>query len=71
MTGPTITTAEHDKQVKRLAKDVLLMAASGGMPDSYWHTDSRIKRACKVLGWTADQARSWAERSYARRALSS
>lgn len=45
----------------RLAKNVLSLAAQGGMPDTYWHTDSRIRRACKVLNWTPEQARTWAE----------
>lgn len=46
---------------RRLAKDVLIIAALGGMPDSYWLTDARIKRACKVLDWTPEKARTWAE----------
>lgn len=46
---------------RQLARDVLTMAANGGMPDTYWHTDSRIKRACNVLGWSIIDAREWAE----------
>lgn len=48
--------------VRRLAWDVLLMAHEGGMPDTYWHTDSRIARACRILNYTPDQAREWAAR---------
>lgn len=39
---------------KQLARDVLTMAVHGGMPDTYFQTDSRIARACEVLG--IDQA---------------
>ena len=46
--------------VDQFAKDVLTMAANGGMPDAYWHTDSRITRAIEQLGWTVEQARDWA-----------
>ena len=45
----------------QLARDVLTMAASGGMPDTYWHSDTRISRACEVLGITPDQAREMAD----------
>ncbi len=41
---------------RRLARDVLTMAALGSMPDSYWLTDSIIGRACKVLGWSRERA---------------
>jgi hypothetical protein len=43
-----------------LAESVLSIAASGGMPDTFWQTDSRIALACQVLDWTPDQAREWA-----------
>ena len=46
--------------VEKLAKAVLTIAADGGMPDSYWATDSRITMACEVLGWTSERARVWA-----------
>lgn len=42
------------------AKDVLTMAASGGMPDTFWQTDSRISRACAVLQVSPECARRWA-----------
>lgn len=45
----------------QLARDILMLAAYGGMADSYWSTDSMIARACKQLGWTSLQAQSWAE----------
>lgn len=43
-----------------LAKSVLVIAALGGMPDTYWLIDSRIALACRVLGWTPTNARTWA-----------
>jgi hypothetical protein len=43
-----------------LARAVLTMAAAGGMPDTFWHTDSRIALACQTLGWDPDHARDWA-----------
>jgi len=46
--------------MRQLAKDVLTMAANGGMPDTYWHSDNRIKRARNVLGWDVVRAREWA-----------
>jgi hypothetical protein len=49
-----------DETREQLAKDVLVMAANGGMPDSYWFSDTRIKRARAVLGWSAERARTWA-----------
>lgn len=52
---------------EKLAKDVLSMAASGGMPDSFWQTDSRIGRACQVLNMTPDAARQWAQQHAPRR----
>jgi hypothetical protein len=48
---------------KRLAKDILLMAAAGGMPDSYWYSDRRVARALSVLGWTWQHARAYAYRN--------
>lgn len=41
--------------LESLAADVILMAEAAGMPDSYWHTSSRILRACLVLGVTPEQ----------------
>jgi hypothetical protein len=35
----------------QLARDVLRLAEDAGMPDSYWTTDSRTRRAVAVLGW--------------------
>lgn len=35
---------------RELAADALALAQMGGMPDSFWLTDSRIARACQVLG---------------------
>lgn len=41
----------------KVARDVIAMAQAGGMPDTYWLSDSRISRACDVLGITPEQAR--------------
>lgn len=49
------------RRLGEMAEDVLVRAALGGMPDTYWSTDSRIKRACSTLGWTPDKARKWAQ----------
>ena len=46
---------------EELAVDVLTMAYVGGMPDTYWLTDVRIKRACEVLRVPQEQARALAE----------
>jgi hypothetical protein len=48
-----------------LAKDVLMMARIGGMPDTYWHSDSRITRARSELGWTVEQAMVWTNEFHA------
>lgn len=40
----------------QLAYDVLSMASSASMPDTFWSTDSRILRACEVLGITPAHA---------------
>jgi hypothetical protein len=57
------------KRLKESAKDVLMMAASGGMPDSFWMTDKRIERACATLKWTPEKAREWAQTNAPRRGL--
>lgn len=49
---------------EQLAKDILTMAKDGGMPDSYWHSDNRIARACYVLNYTPDEACEWAKSHY-------
>lgn len=46
---------------QQLAKDVLTMAAAGGMPDSFWYTDQRIQRAVEALGTTTPAALRWAQ----------
>ena len=56
-----LSYAELFKQRRQLAQDVLIVAFLGGMPGTYWHTDSRIERACDALGWTPTEAREWAE----------
>lgn len=44
-----------------LAADVLTMAYDGGMPSTYWLTDSRILRACEVLDLDPINAQAYAE----------
>lgn len=39
----------EDTNERQLAKDLFAIAAAGGMPNTYWFTDRRIKRACEVL----------------------
>jgi hypothetical protein len=53
-------TPSKNIQAEVHAMDVLSMAASGSMPDSYWHTDSRITRALATLTWSVEQAQQWA-----------
>lgn len=50
---------ERTTRELQLAIDVLTLAADGGMPDTFWHTDSRVQRACAALRWTPDEAREW------------
>lgn len=40
-----------------LARAICALAVEGGMPDSYWETDSRIALAREVLG--ADEVEEW------------
>lgn len=37
------------REAEQLVRDVISMAESGGMPDSYMETDSRIARARATL----------------------
>ena len=43
------------------SQDVLSMALSGDMPSSFWKTDDRIARACRILGIDPDFAEQHAE----------
>ena len=61
MTTPKLNTVET---TERLAKAVLVMAADGGMPDTFWAQDSRIELACEVLAWTPEKAREWARAAH-------
>lgn len=47
---------------QELAMDILTLAYTGGMPDSYWHTDVRIYRACRVLGIKPEDAQDVARK---------
>lgn len=57
---------------EQLARDIFTLAQRGGMPDTYWRTDSRIARACAVLGVTPEHARvtDWDSTTVARVAAS-
>lgn len=60
--GPTVDEWDYDEpDAEDLAADVLTMAYDGGMPDSYWHTDQRIARACRVLDIEPYNAYAYAE----------
>jgi hypothetical protein len=48
-----MTTQQND-QVTALAKAVLQLADAGGMPDTYWQTDSRVRMARNMLGVPED-----------------
>ena len=50
-----------------LAHDVLSMAASGEMPDTFWQTDQRVLRACEALDISPENARNWAQENAPRR----
>lgn len=49
-----------ESRERDLAKAVLSLADSAGMPDSYWQTDSRVALARSVLGVPSDGRRSFA-----------
>lgn len=54
-------SAMYRRNSEEQARNVLSMAASGGMPDTFWQSDRRIASACKVLGWTVEEGREWAQ----------
>lgn len=45
-----------DGAAQQLARDVLSLAVRAGMPQEYWHTDSRVARACEALGISTAEA---------------
>jgi hypothetical protein len=55
---PDVDVTPH--LARTLAKDVLICQALGGMPDTFWMTDTRTLRACVVLGVSPVAARRWA-----------
>ena len=64
---PIIRQRSAEANAKNLAKDVLSLAVAGGMPDTFWHTDPRIRRACDTLGISPQQAQRdylYADRSH-------
>jgi hypothetical protein len=48
------------QEAEDLARSVLVIAACGRMPDTFWETDARIVLACQVLDWDYNRARDWA-----------
>lgn len=54
MTTPNDAEAARTATEVALAKAVLAIADSGGMPDTYWQADSRVALARQVLGVPAD-----------------
>jgi ribonuclease HI len=58
MRGVTSDESEVPRTAaEQLALDAISMARAGGMPEAYWLTDPRIRRACSVLGITPVEAR--------------
>lgn len=54
--------ASADKErSKDLARAILSLADTAGMPDSYWQTDSRVALAREVLGVGDDERYTRAE----------
>lgn len=52
----------HDS-LRVLACDLLAFAEHAGMPATYWHSDTRVRRALAVLDLTPEQAQQidWTE----------
>jgi hypothetical protein len=48
--------------LRQLATDMLTLAGHGGMPETFFFTDQRIERACKVLGISPAEACHFAHR---------
>ncbi|GAB2732999.1 hypothetical protein [Nocardioides pakistanensis] len=46
-----------DDRSRAAAHDVLDLAEAGRMPETFWATDSRVLRACEILGITPAAAR--------------
>ncbi len=53
-----MTEFELETKVDELARGLLSLAQVGGMPESYWRTDSRIAIACEALAITPEEAYS-------------
>lgn len=51
-----MTAVTVSQQLTQLARDVLSLAQRANMPESYWHTDSRVARACATLAITPARA---------------
>jgi hypothetical protein len=50
--------ADLERERDQLARDILSLADTAGMPDTYWRTDQRLKRARAALGLDEDVVRS-------------
>jgi hypothetical protein len=63
---PTLSgLVDEVERVRQLARDLatslLVFAELGGMPDTYWSTDSRVEQALWVLDLAPDAARALAQ----------
>lgn len=59
-----MTVRKHSAPVVReieLAKALLSLADTAGMPDSFWRTDSRVALAREMLGVSQDERYSRVE----------
>jgi hypothetical protein len=65
MSDATEVPATQDDRTADLARGLLQIADAGGMPDTFWRTDSRVRLAREVLGIPEDgrytHAHLWAE----------
>jgi ribonuclease HI len=52
------TAPSMEETVEQLALDVISLAITGGMPETYWASDSRVARACAILNLTVEEART-------------
>lgn len=56
---PPAEQASQRQQLRQLGQDLLEIASFGGIPDTYFFTDQRIKRACDAMGMSLQQAYEW------------
>lgn len=53
---PIAAFRKCQKQQRELAEALLSLAATAGVPDSFWWSDSRIVLAVKTLKLTSEEA---------------